>query len=1050
MLLFTAWCLICVQSDVAWADQDAGAPAAASAAPSSAPPLTPPAPPSPALQALLDRTKDIRALIAGDLDVAADPASLFDVDLADESAVHAEVRRLGFIIDAATSTSPSDAAAPADAAAVASATGGDGGAGTEGGAPIANAMQVDDAYWDARLALDEASHAFLKMSKARRDGAVKEHKKRQLEASDHDRELADAARKAREAEEEQRRSLEAARHAESEGQRRVEAEKARLHGLVGDYSELNQVLLKEREGLASRADVRLAWERRVDEIMAALEDGRGDAEDAADIYDELGAALQASHAELNVALGVFGKGSSRLPPIGKDPLSGLGLQVDLSEVRALRRELEAQHADIAKLERGVVAQHAATLVKEVRSLNDQRLRLLEYLPSTQHDELVGMGATGRKEAKRELSNMWTVLRYHFAANVQWVRNFKWRALTSKQRLGLILQALKALAMVVVFVWWYRRADEWLAAWSTRDKRTRSKQFGSGRGGGAIIAFVRRIRRPMEWLALLSGLRFVLATDDTRLEFELVTIILWWIFGEALVVNIIDALFARRHFRNLRSAALNRLRLRSLHFVGRLVVVFGLTLSVTVMLLGHGTINTWVVRAGYIAALPALLVLVHWYRPHILEHFERRKHAGGIAGWIADHNRGLWSYLAAALGALVLSYNWVSHSINNYAARFEFVRRLLAYWFRREVSKHHDGDAKDRVVSLAPLNTTHFESLRPDRHPDAPVPCEADDDIRTLTKLIEAPGNGVHAIVGERGSGKSTLLRRVADKTDAVLVDCNHDGVDDLLRRIGEAFELPAKTTIERLDEALAAHSSHTTILIDNAHNLIRPTIGGLDDFDCLLRIARRSSMTSCTWIIALDSAIWGFLHGARGAKPLFDDVHMMHSWSEENIATLLRRRCGEASVMPSFERLITDLPEHADDIDRKEALKRAETNYYRLLWDYSSGNPGIALHFWRESLGINTQGGHSVKLFSPPTLGDLDGLPDNAVFVLRAVLQVECATVDDIIAATMLPPDRVRDALRYAHSRGYLEAPGTHVRIEWGWLRAIGNFLKRRNLLFES
>ncbi len=70
--------------------------------------------------------------------------------------------------------------------------------------------------------------------------------------------------------------------------------------------------------------------------------------------------------------------------------------------------------------------------------------------------------------------------------------------------------------------------------------------------------------------------------------------------------------------------------------------------------------------------------------------------------------------------------------------------------------------------------------------------------------------------------------------------------------------------------------------------------------------------------------------------------------------------------------------------------------------------------------------------------------------MLRAVLQVEQATVEDIVAATMLPAESVRDALRYALGRGYIEALGRYFRIEWGWLRAIASFLKRRHLLFDS
>ncbi|HHH11486.1 MAG TPA: hypothetical protein ENK23_05365 [Sorangium sp.] len=1051
--------------DTAAAAPSASATAAPSASATAASKAADPAPVAvpPSLQILLDRAKDIWALIAGELDVAADPATLFEIDLNDEQAVRAEAQRLSFIIEGAKAAASdvadagptSDAGAkrvqpaankragvkpghgqsvdagPADAAAPEEAT--------DAEAP------VDEQYWQARLSVDEARYAFLKLSAARRAGILAEHHRRQQAASDHDRQLAEAARKAREAAEERQRSLEAARRASSEGKRRVEREKARLLGLINSDSELNQVLLKEQEALATRADVRLAWERRVDELLAQLAAGSRDAQDVATIYAELTASLQQSSARLSAALNAFSNHLSRLQTIGDDPLSALDLKADLSDVKKLRHELEQQHAEIAALERNIVAQRAATLVREVRSLNEQRLRLLARLPDAQHEQLVGFGRTGRNQAKRELGKVLSVLRYHLAASVEWVRRFRWNGLGSKQRMNLVFQALKALALVMLYVWWYRRADSWLAAWGAREGST-----AQGRPGSAAIAFLRRIRRPLEWLLLLLGLRVALPTDLAQLEFELITIISWWIFGESLVVNVIDALFARRRYRTARSAALSQLRLRSLHLVGRLVVVFGLTLSITVMLVGRGTIYTWAVRLGYFAVCPVVLLLIHWYRPHVLEHFNRRKEAGGVAGWIANHSNGWQSYATATIGAGVLTYHWAASRIENYAGRFDLVRRLLAYWFRREVSKHSDADDTHATAPLNPLPRKQLESLRPDRYASVPVPCEADKSLAELVRLVDQPNGGVYALIGERGSGKSTLLRRLADTPHATMVSCGRDGVAGLVRRIGAALELPEDTNGERLGKALAARGDKTVIVLDDAHHLIRPTIGGLDAFDTLLHIARQSSVGGCTWVVAIDSAIWNFLRGARGSKPMFDEIRSIPHWSEESISALLRRRCDDAAVEPNFDRLITELPGHADDIDRMEALARVETNYYRLLWDYSAGNPGIALHFWRQSLGIDDAGKHAVKLFAPPSLSDLEALPDSALFVLRAVLQVEQATVEDIVAATMLPAESVRDALRYALGRGYIEALGRYFRIEWGWLRAIASFLKRRHLLFDS
>ena len=77
----------------------------------------------------------------------------------------------------------------------------------------------------------------------------------------------------------------------------------------------------------------------------------------------------------------------------------------------------------------------------------------------------------------------------------------------------------------------------------------------------------------------------------------------------------------------------------------------------------------------------------------------------------------------------------------------------------------------------------------------------------------------------------------------------------------------------------------------------------------------------------------------------------------------------------------------------------------------------------------------------------LDGLPDSTVFVLRAIVQLDWADLDDIVKVTALPGDRVADALRFGSRRGYFDIIEGRYRINWDWFRAVSRFLERRHLL---
>ncbi|NJM91382.1 MAG: hypothetical protein HC861_00720 [Rhodospirillaceae bacterium] len=174
---------------------------------------------------------------------------------------------------------------------------------------------------------------------------------------------------------------------------------------------------------------------------------------------------------------------------------------------------------------------------------------------------------------------------------------------------------------------------------------------------------------------------------------------------------------------------------------------------------------------------------------------------------------------------------------------------------------------------------------------------------------------------------------------------------------------------------------------------------------------------------------------------------VLEDWPEEDIATLLKNRSRQAGIEPAFDRLVPELHALADELDRRDALARAATSYYRLIWDYAAGNPGVALHTWRTSLGVAADGVVYVTPFRVPEAATFDKLPDSAVFVLRAVMQLERADARDVARATLVPLADVESSLRYGLQSGYLERASERYAVAWHWYRPITRFLQRRHLL---
>jgi hypothetical protein len=438
------------------------------------------------------------------------------------------------------------------------------------------------------------------------------------------------------------------------------------------------------------------------------------------------------------------------------------------------------------------------------------------------------------------------------------------------------------------------------------------------------------------------------------------------------------------------------------------------------------------------------VIVRWWRNIIFERIDAIRRKKAFEQWIVANRSGWKSFpLALIAGAYLFAHGSI-RAIRTWMGRFDITRRVLAYLFRRGLDRLAEEKAK---FTIQPLSGSTYAALGPETASTETVPGSADDQVKSVVERIKRIGGGVFAVVGERGGGKTTVLRRVRDTCqDVVFVDCPETGLEGLRSALAAGLNVDPSASLENCASALNANVHDSGLLIDNAHRLIQPVMGGLASFDRLIDVARTYS-SKCTWFLSVNEVIWRFFERARGARPLFDEVVTLDAWREEEIVNLLTARCRQVGIQPSFEHFLERLPPDADEFDRAEALERAAAGYYRLLWDYSAGNPGVALHMWRRSLGMDTNGKVYVKLFQAPDVRELEQLPDPAIFVLRAVIQLEPARLEDVARATMLRTPQVEDALRYGLARGYFKRDGDRYRVTWGWFRPITRFLQRHHLL---
>lgn len=922
---------------------------------------------------------------------------------------------------------------------------------------VAEVVQASDAtdvdpLVDAGRAVLEALAEFRERSGPERQALLDLHARRQAEAvaaaQAEETARLDASRRAQDdaqqADQERQEALIQAREAASLALREAAEERARLLG-VRQAQALFEADLIRRDAEAterSAASTRLETEiRKLAQQVAWGDASRGEADAR---WPEVRAALAHARTAFRRALDELDHPGHRVPEVGE----GLDLaRLDESDRTALRELRDALRSEATRLGQAAARarlDHATALSRDVERLNASRLLLLDHVSDGLRDRLTGFGAEGFAQVQGALDQLSLQVRWHWRTlprTLDEARLRFWQA-----PLDAVLALIYLAGLLVVFRWWRRQADGLLdrAAlhWETRRPPTRL----AGAMGTALWYF-RRIRHPLEWLALVLLVRLIAGDVAQAPEARIAWLGLKWFLLAGVVVQGVDAVVARFGARtgvHAETAPAEDLRRKSLRLIGLVAIVVGLTLGGIRELLGAGTLHAWVLKMTWVLILPALFLLVRWWKPTIFARIQARPRTDALGDWILARSTGIRGFVAAAIGgAWLLGMGLYRFALTQVAGASAY-RRAHAWLFRREVQRH--AQLRQQIEVLPVLDGPAADLLAPEGPPDPWIAGPVDAALEDLEARTRQPMPHLAAVVGEHGLGKTAFLQRLssrlADPANLALACPGHD-FDALLGRLADALDLPPRTPQAEVTRALASRNP-ALITIDDCQRLVRPAIGGLDALARLVALARDLPMRT-TWVLALESPAWHFLSRARAPQPMFDRVVRLTSWSEPRIADLLSARTAKAGISPRFDSLL-----HAVGAPPEAILgeaDRTQRGFQRMLWDFSGGNPAVALHFWRESLRQRPDGAVQVALFDAPEATDVESMPLHVLFVLRALVQMEQATPEALAEATRQPLHEVRDVLRFAADAGWLVRNQDLFRLSWQWYRTVTRVLARQHLL---
>ena len=671
------------------------------------------------------------------------------------------------------------------------------------------------------------------------------------------------------------------------------------------------------------------------------------------------------------------------------------------------------------------------------AIYDQRDRLLFLVSPDLLQRIQGAGPLGRSELKNEARYVetrgWAQLRVLQHGSTQIIDNL------DDSPIGTLWIVIEIALVLMVF----RGLRRWVAhgfadlrkrLLSTRPRSSTNLQLAR------IFWYLDRTGSSILWLGLVVVLSILVRPTGFDELSSGIYLILLWIFVAKLLIDFFDAV-ASRSVGGRRSDRV-ALRMRSLRLVGSWAVLLGLGFSLIERYAGHGALYGWFARSTRILTVLVVLLLIRWWRQEINERLERQSLESESAARLLAHAKGWMGYPMTVVGAVYL----VAHSIKRGAIRwfssFEFGRRVLAVLVRREVEKDQ---AREQVNPGEPLDETERSQLvNPGER--LPISNVAVEEFDRLHASIASGLGGGYVVAGDRGVGKTTFFEHLAGSFEGTvpLLDCPPGGFQGLIDRLGETLGLSGSDRTEDLVTEALDSSEITLIIIDNAHRLVRPWMGGQIGLEQLIQLDARLERP-VAWVLGVEKLAWRYIQRAQAERSLVQQGMTLPTWTEEQIGKLVGDRAESAGMQLDYSRLI--LPRQLDSGEHDSVNERNQFGYARVLWEMSDGIPEVAIRMFADSLRRTPEGVYRVQLPQAPFSMTLSESNVDTLLALRVVVRCEVAQPVDIARSLRLGPPAVAALLRFCEQNGWLQETPKGWIIPWKWYRAVTRILMRKNLV---
>ncbi|MBY0517309.1 MAG: hypothetical protein K2P81_10390 [Bacteriovoracaceae bacterium] len=384
----------------------------------------------------------------------------------------------------------------------------------------------------------------------------------------------------------------------------------------------------------------------------------------------------------------------------------------------------------------------------------------------------------------------------------------------------------------------------------------------------------------------------------------------------------------------------------------------------------------------------------------------------------------------------------------YLTRFDFFKRLLSEYIRKRLEKNK---SSDETQATPPQEYLHlFDYYLPAKED---IFLQRNDGVTSIIlNSIQAWKGGKGSddlllIVGNRGMGRTTIFDFIAhheDHKSQVLAS----RISPKLIEIEQFYTWLSKLLAHKINSIADFQdfdrvTSKKIILLDDIQNMFLGMIGGFEVYKVFLEIVSLRTK-NIFWCLSINSHSWAYLKGVLGSQQFYGKVLTLSPWKDFEIQNLIMNRHKKTQYSISFDESIRAYG------SGEVVSSQVESQFFRLLWGQSRGNPRSALMYWVSALSHPKEKHIHVGIPSFVSSSLVASMSDQSLFVLASLARHDSLTQDELCTVTTLESTVIRKCLKEAQDKGLIWIDDfARARISSRAQYVIDYYLIGKNFLYE-